>query len=57
MFTKFSFLYILKTYSVFSNFFQPNWKLLVDAREGDCCLKSLKEKQIILHSQQLPKKL
>ena len=56
MFTKFSFLYILKTYRVFSNFFQPHRKPLVDTREGDCCLKSLKEKHIILHSQQLPKK-
>ena len=25
--------------------------------KGDCCLKSLKEKQIILYSQHLPKKL
>ena len=29
---------------------------LVWETRGDCCLKSLKEKQIILYSQHLPKK-
>ena len=30
---------------------------LVWKTRGDCCLKSLKEKQIILYSQHLPKQL
>ena len=42
-------------YRVNSNYcFRPRWKPL-RARVGDCCLKSFKEKQIILQSQ-LPKK-
>ena len=48
---KFSFSNTSNTYRVFSNYFWPCGRL-----EGDCCLKSLKEKQIILYSQHLPKK-
>ena len=56
---KFSFFNTSHTYRVFGNYFRPRWKplaTLVWETRGDCCLKSLKEEQIILYSQHLPKK-
>ena len=52
---KFSFLITSNIYRFNSNWYWPCWKPL-RARVGDCCLKSIKEKQIILYLQQLPKK-
>ena len=56
---KFSFFNTSNTCRVFGNYFRPRWKplaTLVWETRGDCCLKSLKEEQIILYSQHLPKK-
>ena len=46
---KFSFLNTSNIYRINNNYcFRPRWKPL-RARVGDCCLKSFKEKQIILY--------
>ena len=56
MFTSSPFFISRNHTEVFSNYYRPRWKTLVTL-VWETGLKSLKEKQIILYSQQLPKKL